>query len=90
MTPILLTTPDLVVAASLLAVDAGLSLALRLGLARQLAWAAARMVVQLVAVGCILRAVFALASPAATRLVVGVMTAVAGREAARRSRPRPR
>lgn len=88
MTPILLTTPDLMIAASLLAVDAGLSLWLRLGLHRQLVWAAARMVVQLVAVGLTLRTVFALASPGATLLVVVVMIAIAGREVAARPQQR--
>lgn len=88
MTPILLTAPDLLISACLLAVDAGLSLALRLGLHRQLGWAAARMVVQLIAVGLILRTVFALASPAATLLVVLAMTAAAAREVATRPQQR--
>ena len=55
MTPILLTPLDLAIASVLIVLDGGLSLALRLGLHRQLAWAAARMVVQLVLVGFILR-----------------------------------
>lgn len=88
MTPILLTTTDLLAAASLLAVDAALSLALRLGLHRSIGWAALRMVVQLVAVGLLLRTVFALASPWLTLGVIVAMIGIAAREVA--SRPAQR
>ena len=88
MNPILLTPGDIAIAAVLIVVDAGLSLALRLGLHRQLAWAAVRMVVQLVLVGFVLRAVFALASPLVTLAVVVVMVAIAGREIAARPEQR--
>jgi putative ABC transport system permease protein len=88
MTPILLTVPDLLVAASLVLIDAGLSLALRLGLHRMLAVAAARMVVQLVLVGLLLRVVFARAEPALTLAVLFAMMAVAAREIAVRPRER--
>ena len=88
MTPILLTWPDLAIASLLLLVDGGLSVWLGLGLHRPLAIAAARMVVQLIAVGLVLRAVFALASPPATLAVVLVMTAIAAREVAARPEQR--
>jgi putative ABC transport system permease protein len=84
MKPILLSASDLAIAASLLLVDAVLSMVLRLGLTRQLAVAAARMVVQLLLIGLVLRAVFASTSPLATLAVVCVMVAIAGREVAAR------
>jgi len=82
MTPILLTVPDLAIAAILVVLDGVLSLVLRLGLHRQLAVAAVRMVLQLLLIGLVLRWVFALASPPVTVLVVLVMVAIAGREVA--------
>ena len=88
MNPILLSPFDVAIAAVLILVDAGLSLALRLDLHRQLVWAALRMVVQLVLVGFILRTVFALASPPVTLAVVLVMVAIAGREVAARPEQR--
>jgi putative ABC transport system permease protein len=84
MTPISLDPKDLAVAAALVGFDAALSIVLRLRLHRQLLWAAARMVVQLTAVGFVLRAVFALREPAATVAVVAVMAVVAAREIAAR------
>ena len=97
MNPILLTPVDLAIASVLIVLDGALSLVLRLGLHRQLAWAALRMVVQLVLIGFILRWVFAIASPLVTLAVVLVMVAIAGREVAARpelptrsSRPRTR
>ncbi|MDE2006330.1 MAG: iron export ABC transporter permease subunit FetB [Rhodospirillales bacterium] len=88
MTPILLTWPELALAATLLLVDAGLSFWLGLGLHRRLGVAATRMVIQLVAVGLVLRVVFALASPFATLGVVLAMTAIAAREVAARPEQR--
>jgi putative ABC transport system permease protein len=88
MTPILLTPRDLAVAAILLVVDAVLSVVLRLRLHWQLLWAALRMVVQLVAIGLLLRFVFALDNPAATLLVVVLMVLVAAREVAARPEKR--
>jgi putative ABC transport system permease protein len=88
MTPILLSWPDLAIAASLLVLDCLLSIVLRLRLHRQLAWSGARMVVQLIAVGLILRAVFRLGSPAATLGVVLAMVAIAAREVAVRPEQR--
>jgi putative ABC transport system permease protein len=90
VTPILLRWPDLCIAAVLLLVDGGLSVWLKLRLHGQLAWAAGRMVVQLIAVGLILRAVFALASPAVTFCVVVVMLLIAAREVAARPEKRLR
>ncbi len=88
MTPILLSPADVAIAAALIVLDAGLSLALRLGLHRSLIWAALRMVVQLVVVGFVLRAVFAIASPWITLAVVLVMVAIAAREVAARPEQR--
>jgi putative ABC transport system permease protein len=58
MTPVLLTPSDISIAAILIVLDAALSIWLKLRLQRQLALAAARMVVQLVAVGYVLRFIF--------------------------------
>ena len=79
-----LSPSDLAIASSLVALDAGISVALRLQLHRQLVWAAARMVIQLIAVGFILRFIFALDNPLATLAVTIVMGAVAAREIAAR------
>ena len=84
MNPISLSPTDLAIAASLVAFDAALSVALRLRLHRQVLWAAARMVVQLVVVGYLLRLVFAMHHPAATVALLLVMAAVAAREIAAR------
>jgi len=84
MTPILLSPQDVAISAVLIVLDGILSLVLRLGLHRQLTIAATRMVVQLVLIGFILRAVFALRSPLVTLGVVLVMVAIAGREVAAR------
>ncbi len=84
MNPILLTPLDISIAASLIILDAALSIWLKLRLHRQIAIAATRMVVQLVAIGYVLRFIFALNNPAATLLLVLVMVLVAGREVAAR------
>jgi putative ABC transport system permease protein len=81
---ITLTPLDLAVASSLILFDAVLSVILRLNLHRQVIWAATRMVVQLVAVGYLLRWVFSMHHPALTVLVVVVMSAIAAREIAAR------
>jgi putative ABC transport system permease protein len=88
MHPILLTPLDIATAAVLIVLDGALSVALRLRLHRQLAIATARLVVQLVLVGFILRAVFAIASPWLTLAVILVMVAIAGREVAARPEQR--
>lgn len=84
MTTILLSPQDLTISASLIVLDAAISVALRLGLHRQIAIAATRMAIQLVAVGFLLRFVFALNNPAATVMIVLVMVLIAGREVAAR------
>ncbi|MCB1493099.1 MAG: ABC transporter permease [Rhodobiaceae bacterium] len=71
---------DLVLASLFLVLNAVLSIALRLGLARQLVIAAARMVVQLLMIGLVLKTVFALNSPWITILLGLVMLVFAGRE----------
>ncbi|HEY4029807.1 MAG TPA: iron export ABC transporter permease subunit FetB [Caulobacteraceae bacterium] len=82
MNAISLSPTDLAVAGSLIAFDALLSILLKLNLHRQVLWSAVRMVVQLVAIGYLLRLVFALHSPAATVVLVVVMAMVAAREIA--------
>jgi putative ABC transport system permease protein len=84
VTPVSLQPADLAMAGALVAFDALLSLVLRLRLHRQVLIAAARMVVQLVAVGYLLRLIFALQNPAATLAIVLLMAAVATREIAAR------
>lgn len=71
---------DLALAAVFLVLNAVFSLALSLGLERQLLVASLRMIVQLLLVGLVLKTVFALASPWLTLLVAMVMIAFAGRE----------
>ena len=84
MTPILLTPFDIATAASLILLDAALSILLKLRLHWQIAIAAARMVLQLVAIGYVLRFIFSLNNPAATLLLIFVMVLVAAREVAAR------
>jgi putative ABC transport system permease protein len=84
MNAIALSPLDLALAATLVAFDATLSVVLRLNLQRQILIAAGRMVVQLVAVGYLLRLVFALHNPAATLAIVLVMAMIAAREIAAR------
>jgi putative ABC transport system permease protein len=90
MTPILLHPTDIAIASVLILLDAALSVALQLRLHWQLGIAAGRMVLQLVLIGFVLRAVFAIASPWLTLLVVVVMVAIAGREVAARPEQRLR
>lgn len=82
MTPISLTPLDLVAASILIVVDGLLSIALGLGLHRQIVIAASRMVIQLLLVGYVLRFVFAIASPALTLAVLLLMALSAAREVA--------
>lgn len=65
------------IAAALLLIQAGISLAFRLGLEKSLGIAAARMVAQLGLVGFVLQLVFEQASPVWTLLVAVVMVAAA-------------
>lgn len=71
---------DISLAALLLAINAGISLAFGMRLERSLAIAAVRMVLQLSAVGFVLKMVFAQTSPLWTVLVALVMAMVAGFE----------
>ncbi|MDH3668233.1 MAG: iron export ABC transporter permease subunit FetB [Paracoccaceae bacterium] len=71
---------DLVLASGFLILNAVLSLWLQLGLARQMLVAAVRMVVQLLAVGLVLKAVFAAGSALVTFSLAVVMILFAGRE----------
>jgi len=72
---------DVALAAALLIVNAGLSIAFRLGLAKRLVIAAVRMTVQLSLVGLVLKALFHASSPWLTTMAALVMVAFAGREA---------
>jgi putative ABC transport system permease protein len=71
---------DLAVAALLVLLNGALSLALQLGLARQMLIAALRMIVQLTLVGLVLKTLFALVSPWWTGLAALTMVLFAGRE----------
>ncbi|MBE7217570.1 MAG: iron export ABC transporter permease subunit FetB [Caulobacteraceae bacterium] len=84
MNAVTLTPLDIAVAASLVVVDAAISMALGLRLHGRLAWASARMVVQLAAVGVLLRWVLRLHDPWVTLLVVVAMALIAAREIAAR------
>jgi putative ABC transport system permease protein len=84
MSPILLTPTDLIVASSLVVLDAVVSVWLGLRLHRQVLVAAVRCAVQLVLVGYVLRYVFAVDTPALTLGLILVMVAIAGREVAAR------
>ena len=82
VTPVTLGPLDIALAASLIVIEAALSLLLGLGIHKQVGIASARMVVQLLLVGYALRLVFALASPVLTLLAVTFMALVAAREVA--------
>ncbi len=71
---------DIAFAAVFLVLNGILSVALNLGLERQLAIAASRMIVQLLLVGLVLKTIFAISSLPLTALVACVMAAFAGRE----------
>ncbi len=77
---IVLSYWDVALAAAFLILNAGLSLWLQLGLARQMLVAGLRMVVQLLAIGLVLKAVFAVGSPLVTLALASVMVVFAGRE----------
>ncbi|MBA3896848.1 MAG: iron export ABC transporter permease subunit FetB [Sphingomonadaceae bacterium] len=89
MTSVITLDPlDLALASSLVLVDIGLSIGLRLGLHRGFAIAAVRMTAQLAAIGFVLRFIFQLGNPAATLGVVLVMGLIAAREVAVRPKQR--
>ncbi|MCB1528995.1 MAG: iron export ABC transporter permease subunit FetB [Hyphomicrobiaceae bacterium] len=79
---------DLVVAASLILVNAAVSIAFRLGLERSLLLTTVRMVVQLLLIGLVLRWIFAQTSPIWTLLLATIMIAAAGYEAIARQERR--
>jgi len=81
-----LTALDLAIAASLILINGALSLMLRLGLERQLIWAAVRSVVQLLAIGYVLGWVFEFAYWYVVLPIMCLMTLVAGTSAAGRGR----
>ncbi len=80
MTYIALDNVDLALAALLVVLNGSLSIALQLGLARQLAIATLRMVVQLLLVGLVLQALFSWVSLLWTSLAALAMLLFAGRE----------
>ncbi|MCF3946667.1 iron export ABC transporter permease subunit FetB [Acidiphilium sp. AL] len=84
MKPILLTPFDLIIASSLVVLDAVVSVLLGLRLHKQILVAAARCTIQLLLIGFLLRFVFAIDTPALTLGVILVMVAIAGREVAAR------
>ena len=80
MTYISLSWTDLAVGSILLVLAGGLSILLKLGIARSMAIAAVRMVVQLSLVGLVLKTLFETVSPWLTAAVAIVMLGFAGRE----------
>lgn len=76
------------VAATLLAINAVVSLLLRLGLAGQIFWSAVRMVIQLTILGLVLKQIFDLSSAAPVLILAGAMTLIAGVSAVRRIKHR--
>ena len=80
MTTITLSPWDLALAGLLVVMNGALSLALNLGIARRLAIATLRMVVQLALIGLVLTELFRLVSPFWTGLAALVMILVAGYE----------
>ncbi|MBI4879572.1 MAG: iron export ABC transporter permease subunit FetB [Planctomycetes bacterium] len=80
MNAVQLDIADLSLAALLVLVNAALSLAFALGLERRMLLATARMVVQLLLVGAVLKALFAAVSPLWTGVAALAMVLFAGRE----------
>lgn len=80
-----LSTVDLVVSAALVLVAGILSIVLKLGLERRLAWASVRTVVQLLLVGYVLKAVFGWDSLPAVLGMALLMILAASRAAVQRS-----
>jgi putative ABC transport system permease protein len=86
MAPLSLSATDLMLASALVLLDGVASLALGLQVHKPLAISALRMVVQLLAVGLLLRWILGNQSPLMTATIVVLMIAAAAREVA--SRPR--
>jgi len=82
--PPVLSAADLGLAGTLLLVSGAVSLALRLELGTRIAWAATRTVVQLLAVGLVLRQVFEVQHPLGVLTLVAVMVGAAARAAVAR------
>jgi putative ABC transport system permease protein len=80
MTYAVLDVWDVVLAAALLAINAGVSIAFRLGLERPLLVAGLRTVVQLALIGLVLKFIFAQQSPLWTAALAIVMVLAAGHE----------
>ena len=80
MTFVSLSIVDLVLAAVLILLNGALSLAFGLGLERRLAFTTVRMVVQLAAIGFVLKFIFQQSSPLWTLMLAVVMVGVAGHE----------
>ncbi len=77
--------PDLLLATGLVVLAGGISLALRLGIGRRLAWVSLRTAVQLGLLGLVLERIFALRHPLPVLGLLLLMTAFAAREAVARS-----
>jgi putative ABC transport system permease protein len=88
MTYLTLGNGQLLLAALLILINLGLSSALRLGLARSLAIASLRMVVQLLMIGFVLEWLFQQQHPGLVLLLGLAMTAIAGHAAIERTRYR--
>jgi len=84
MNPIILHPLDLAIASSLLVADAAISILLKLRLYDKILISSGRMVIQLVAIGFLLRFVFSIHQPAVTALIIILMVLIAAREAAAR------
>ncbi len=83
-----LSAGDVAIAAILVVIHAGLSIAFQLGIAKQVLIAATRMVVQLALVGHVLRLLFASTSPIWTLVAALAMILFAGREVGARQERR--
>ena len=79
-----LSWPSIALAAVLILINGGISVALRLGLERRLAVAAVRTVVQLLLIGSLLEWVFAIDRWYVVLIILAGMTLIAGRAAAAR------
>ncbi len=90
MSLIPLAPVDLALAALLLVLNGAISIAFGLRLERSLAIAAARMMVQLAAVGFVLKFVFEQTSPAWTGIMALIMVLVAGIELVQQQERRPK
>ncbi len=80
MSYVVLSYADLALAATLILISGALSLAFRLGVGQQMLIAAARMCVQLGAIGFVLKFIFAQSSPLWTIGLAAMMLLIAGRE----------